>query len=77
MPIPTVRRTLSIKLQSFNELAMEKSGGARARFGTGSALRAEILVQRVDSGVQNQVAVRAAFQMVLDLAFNGRGEPSL
>jgi hypothetical protein len=77
MPIPRVRTSANIKLQNFNKLAVEKSGSARAGFGTGSALRAEILVQRVDSGVQNQVAVGAAFQMVLDLAFNGRREPSL
>ena len=72
-----MRTSISGKLQSLNELAMEKLGGARARFGTSGTLRAEIPVQRVDGRVQNQVAVGAAFQMALDLAFNGGREPSL
>jgi hypothetical protein len=65
------------KVHFFNELAWDKSGGARARFGPGGALGAKISVQRIDGCVQNQVAIGAGFQMEFDLAFDGRGEPPL
>jgi len=50
------------------------SGGAGARFDPGSALGAEIPVQSVDGGVQNQMAIGAHLQMALDLTFDGRRE---
>jgi hypothetical protein len=54
-----------------------KSSGAGTRLGPGSALSAEIPIQRVDSRVQNQVTIGAIFEMTLDLAFDRRGESPL
>jgi hypothetical protein len=49
------------------------SSGREGSFSSGGALRAEIPIKRVDGGVQNQVAIRASFQMPLDLSLYGRG----
>ena len=56
---------------------MDESGGARSGLGSGDVLGVEISFQRVYSCVQHQMAIRASFQMALDLAFNGRGESPL
>jgi len=53
-----------------NELGPEVSGGAKTGFGSGSPLGTEIFLERVDSGVQNHVAIGAGFQVALDLAFD-------
>ena len=68
---------MHIKLQFFNELRGELLGSARTGFGAGNALGAEIPIQRIDSRVQNEVAVGAGFQVALDLALDGRGEATL
>jgi len=60
-----------------NELGPQVSGGAKTGLGTGSPLGNEIFLERVDSGVQNDVTIRAGFQVVLDLAFDRRGQPTL
>jgi hypothetical protein len=45
--------------------------------GSGDTFSTEITLQRVDGCVQHEVAVGAAFQVALDLDFDGLGEPSL
>jgi len=44
---------------------------------SGHAFGAEITVEGVDGCVQNEVAVRAGFQVALDFDLNGRGESPL
>ena len=53
------------------------SSSAKAGFGSRDTFGAEITVQRVDGRVENEVAVRARFQVTLDFDLNGRGESSL
>jgi len=73
----TVNANLDVKLQFFNKLPRDQLGGANTGFGPGSALGAEIPVQRVDGRIQNQMAVGAGFEMAFDLVFDGCGEPPL
>ena len=73
----TVHANLDVKLQFFNKLARDQSGGANTGLGPGSPLGAEISVQGVDGRIQNQVAVGAGFEMAFDLVFDGCGEPPL
>ena len=73
----TVHANLDVKFQFFNKLTRHQSGGANTGSGPGSALGAEISVQRVDGRIQNQMAVGAGFEMAFDLVFDGCGEPPL
>ena len=65
------------KVKYFKELADERLGGAGASLGPGDALRAEISIQSVDCGIEDQMAIGAVFQMALDLAFDGSRKATL
>jgi len=56
---------------------MKESGSAKVRLTSGHAFGVEITIECVDGCVQNEVAVRAGFQVAPDLDLNGRGEPPL
>jgi hypothetical protein len=68
-------RTLSYNIsRTWREAKSSRLGSsARLRSTTG----AKIALQRVNCGIQNHVAVRAGFEMALDLALDGGGEPTL
>jgi hypothetical protein len=57
---------------------MEESlSGAKGCFGGSSTLGAEITIEGVDCGFEHHVAVRAGFQVALDLDLHRRGKPPL
>jgi hypothetical protein len=48
------------------------SSGPKSSFSSGGALGTEIAVERVDGGIQDQVAIGASFQVTFDLPFDRR-----